>query len=95
MAVQDLERLFTFTTSGGNGHLARDQANAIAEGFKQAFFQYLNGIGHVPGTAPDHVTEEEYHLRVSDPLFRAKVTLRQLTDSWLLPVDAQNNKIKV
>jgi hypothetical protein len=45
---------------------------------------------------PDHVTEEEYRLRASDPLFRAKVTLRQLTDSWLLPVgDDLHKKIEV
>lgn len=96
MAVQDLERLFTFTTSGGNGDLTRNHAGAIINGFRTVFFHYLNGIGHVPGTMPDHVSEEEYSLRASDPLFRAKVTLRQLTDSWLLPVgDDPENKIKV
>jgi hypothetical protein len=96
MAVQDLEQLFTFTTSDSDGRITHAHANAIAEGFKQVFFRYLNGIGHVPGTLPDHVTEEEYRLRASDPLFRAKVTLRQLTDSWLLPVgDDLHKKIEV
>jgi hypothetical protein len=45
---------------------------------------------------PHHITAEEHELRVADKLFRARVTLRQLTDSWLLPVgDGSQNKIKV
>ena len=110
MAVEDLERLLTFTHHGGSGNLSRQQADASVDGFQHAFIRYLHGTGHVPGTAPAYVTVEEYNLRASDlllraratlrqltdPLLRARATLRQLTDSWLLPVgDDPEDKIKV
>ena len=57
---------------------------------------YLNGVGHVPGMENCYVTMEEYDLCASDQLFRAKVALRQLTDSWLLPIgDSLQSKVKV
>jgi hypothetical protein len=96
VAVQDLERLFMFTTEGGNGVFTRRQAGAIVQGFEKAFFGYLNGTGHVAGTSPVYVTAEEFNLRASDPLIRANLVLRQLTDSWLLPLgDHPTVKIKV
>ena len=95
-AVQDLEQLFMFKTIGGHHQLTHQQADSITEGFKNSLFQYLNGTGHVPGMASHYVTAEEYHLRESDQLFRAKLTLQQFTDSWLLPVgDDAQSKIKV
>ena len=95
-AVQDLEQLFTFKTTGGNSHLTRQQADGIVTAFKGVFFRYLNGVGHVQGLVPGLVTAEKHNLRASDRLFRARVTLRQLTDSWLLPVgDDLQSKIKV
>jgi hypothetical protein len=95
-AVSDVEQLFTFKTNGGNGQLRRGQADAIVSAFKQVFFVYLNGVGHVLGTTPDHITTEEYNLRQSDSLFRARIALQQLTDSWLLPVgNGPGSEIKV
>ena len=96
VAVEDVERLLTFTHHGGSGNLSRQQADASVDGFQRAFIRYLHGTGHVPGTAPAYVTVEEYNLRASDLLLRARATLRQLTDSWLLPVgDDPEDKIKV
>ena len=90
-----MEGLFIFQTTV-NGRLSRVEAAAIEFAFKKVFFRYLNGVGHVLAAVPSHVTEEEYRLRASDSLFRAKVTLRQLTDSWLLPVGRdRGDKIKV
>ena len=95
-SVGDLERLLVFKSNGGNSRLTREQAEGIVRAFKQVFFEYLNGVGHVPGMEDCYVTKEEYDLRASDRLFRAKVTLRQLTDSWLLPVgDNPQSKVKV
>jgi hypothetical protein len=85
--VRDLEQLFTFGTAGGNSHHTRQEVARFIDGFKNALFGYLNGSGHVPGTQGKSVTVEEFNLRASDSLFRAKVMLRQLTDSWLLPME--------
>lgn len=91
--VRDVEQLFDFNTSGGNSQLTRKQADAIAEGFRQAFFRYLNGVGHVPGLVPHYISAEEHNFHAADGLFRARITLQQLTDSWLLPIG--NKRIKV
>lgn len=85
-AVADVERLFDFRSTGGHSHLDRRQVTSIIKGFRQGFFRYLNGVGHVWKAVPGLVSEEEYRLCRSDSLFRAKAALRQLTDSWLLPV---------
>lgn len=85
-AVADVEQLFRFQSRGGHGHLERKQVTSIIEGFRQVFSKYLNGVGHVRKTVPDLVSEEDYRLHQSDALFRAKVALRQFTDSLLLPV---------
>ena len=93
--VQDLENLLRVTTCGGNGSLERSQAEAITKGFTQVLFRYLEGAGHVPGLDA-HVTAKEYELCALDPLFRAKTVLKQLTDSWLLPIgDGPTDKIRV
>ena len=78
-----------------NDRIAEKDAKAIAEGFKVCLFKYLNGVGHVHGVAPSHITLDEYEQRKGDHLFRARVTLRQFTDSWLLPIDSEEGKIKV
>ena len=94
LTVQDVKNLFTFATVHGNGRLSRVQAEATINGFKTVFFNYLDGQGHVPGTEHGVVTLEEYNLRKSEPLFRARVTLRQLTDSWLLPLGDSGIKVR-
>jgi hypothetical protein len=94
-SVQDLEQLFIFDVTGGSC-MTRAQVDAIMKSFKAALHHYLNGTGHVQGTGSKFVTAKEFHLRRQDTLFRAKITLRQLTDSWLLPVgDKPENKIIV
>lgn len=93
--AQDLEQLLDFETTGGS-RLTHVQAEAIINGFKTALYRYLNGTGHVQGTDSKFVTVEEFHLHSQDTLLRAKMTLRQLTDSWLLPVgDKSKSKITV
>ena len=95
-SVRDIEQLFVFVTTGGDGSLSPKQVDAILSRFWEALFGYLNGSGHVLGTAPSFVTEEEYQLCMADQLFRAKTMLQQLTDSWLLPVgNNPGDKIKV
>ena len=95
-SVRDIEQPFVFATTGGDSSLSPKQVDAILSGFREALFRYLNGPGHVLGTAPSFVTEEEYQLRVADQLFRAKTMLQQLTDSWLLLVgNDPGDKIKV
>ena len=95
-AVDALEWLMVFNTTGGHRHLRRDQVSAIARAFERCFSMYLKGIGHVPDAVSGYVTAEEYELCVHDRLFWARVTLCQLTDSWLLPVgDGSQSKIKV
>jgi len=75
--------------------LERREAKAIVDGFETVFCSYLRGTGHVPGLV-NHVTAEEYRLHASDPLFRAKITLKQFTDSWLLPIgNSPENRIRV
>ena len=75
--------------------MTRSEAEAIVKGFETVFLRYLEGVGHV-SRLQGYVTPEEYQLRASDPLFRAKVTLKQLTDSWLLPIgNKPENRIKI
>jgi hypothetical protein len=95
-AVGDLIQLLAFSSTGGYSHLDRKQAEGIVRAFKECFLKYLSGTGHMPEMVPDYVTEEEFKLHISDKPFRARITLRQLTDSWLLPVgDGSQSKIKV
>lgn len=94
-AVEDVEKLFVFWTTGKNDQVNEAQAQTICNAFKTCFFKYLNGVGHVPGSAPTFVTYEEYEQRKGDRLFRAQVALQQFTDSWLLPVDSNEGRIKV
>ena len=90
-----MERLFIFKVIGGNGQLTWKQASSVLDGFKKAFFGYLNRVGHVLGMELHYVTTEEYQLWASDQLFMARVALQQLTDSWLLLVgDDSQSKIK-
>lgn len=94
-AVEDLLQLFVFTTAGVNPRVTAEEAEAIANAFKACFFKYLKGVGHVDGTAPSHITWDEHEQQKDNTLFRAKVALRQFTDSWLLPIDGEEGKIKV
>jgi hypothetical protein len=93
-AVEDLKNLLSFKVFGSCALLTRQQANGILKGFKQESLKYLNGDGHPSGMAPNYVSQEEYNRRASDRLFRAKIVLQCLTDSWLLPV-GNGDKIKV
>lgn len=95
-AVDDLRQLLVFDSVGGHRDLNRKEAEAIVDGFKLCFSKYLDDAGHVSGMVPHYITEEEYKLHAPDKLFRARTTLCQLTDSWLLPVGGGfENKIKV
>ena len=95
-AVTDLEALLIFRTVGGNSAFSRQEAGAIAAGFKKAFIRYLHGVGHVNGMESTHVTPHEYHQRRSDPLLCTNITLHHIMSSWLLSIGAtKQDKINV
>lgn len=89
--VRDVERLFTYGTTGKDETFSDGDRQAMKEGFKKCFTEYLHGVGHVQGL----VDADEYRKRRRDRLFRACAALRQFTDSWLLPIDSHEGSILV
>lgn len=95
--VGNVTQLFKFNTNdSSHDTLTNEQLDAIPGAFKNALFSYMSGVGHVPGTSRGQVELEEFNQRRGDRLFRAQAVLRQLTDSWLLPVgDGPETEITV
>jgi hypothetical protein len=94
MSVQDVTSIIQFNIDGTNENIDERSCQALIEGFKTCFTNYLKGIGHVPG-CESLVDADEYRKRKTDRLFRARAALRQFTDSWQLPIDRHEGTIKV